>query len=147
MGMWLDESSFSGDFIILRCSDKSYLIQGLSKSYMCEHIWDYPCKRSLLYILTLYFTVFSEFYCRYVIQQEKCWKTSKIILASFRLKTGRNTQQQSIKNVVEHTKLQTFLPSMPLNLVVVWCVESEPVSDHSYIQIQAKTKRHLISFV
>ena len=37
VGMWLDESSFSGDFIMLRCSDKSYLIQGLSKSYMCEH--------------------------------------------------------------------------------------------------------------
>ena len=33
----LDESSFPGDFITLRCSDKSYLIQGLSESYMCEH--------------------------------------------------------------------------------------------------------------
>ena len=30
---------------------------------------------------------------------------------------------------------------------VVWCVESEPVSDHPYIQIQAKTKRHLINYV
>ena len=31
----LDES-FLGDFITLRCSDKSYLLQGLSESYMCE---------------------------------------------------------------------------------------------------------------
>ena len=23
----------------LRCSDQSHLIQGLSKSYMCEHVW------------------------------------------------------------------------------------------------------------
>ena len=34
----LGESYFPGDFITLRYSDKSYLIQGLSESYMCEHL-------------------------------------------------------------------------------------------------------------
>ena len=30
-----------------RCSDKSYLVQGLSESYMCEHLW-MPLKFSTL---------------------------------------------------------------------------------------------------
>ena len=39
VGMWPDESSsFSGDFIMSRCSDKSYLVQGFSESYMCKHL-------------------------------------------------------------------------------------------------------------
>ena len=32
---------------MLRCSDKSYLVQGFSKSYMCEHIFDPASKISL----------------------------------------------------------------------------------------------------
>ena len=39
VGVWPDESSSSGDFIMSRCSDKSYLIQGVSESYMCEHVF------------------------------------------------------------------------------------------------------------
>ena len=35
----LSYQNIPGDFITLRCSDKSYLIQGLSESSMCEHLW------------------------------------------------------------------------------------------------------------
>ena len=41
VGVWPDESSFSGDFIMSRCSDKSYLVQGLSK-LAWRHLWMTP---------------------------------------------------------------------------------------------------------
>ena len=74
---------FSGDFIMLRCSDKSYSVQGLSKSYMCEHI---SSSKGVSWFMNVpLLNVFLVPRCTKAVQNARCTYSRTILVPSYLL--------------------------------------------------------------